>query len=462
MKADKHNGCKYEHTRIPTTNKQALEIILHHELINDYLITELESNQTNNKICGPEGLKCEYERASVLNKYHNYFWTGAQHSAHWKMLKSIQDDYLLLRKKAESDIKLISNDFDNLLSEEKLMFLHKQITSALMSPKQCVETGIDEFEITFRIPSMWRKSIFKELRSRDGVIKKKHFASKGYKQRYGRSVQFQYRTGGIFVFYYMKTQGDCLISFRLSQTPWRNIRHFFNCIKSGLGTNYKEFLDHAKVTRVDPYLLIKNYPIPMLLVNEDYKPSGKPISTSCFRENGGFARSIYSGDRSQSSHFIFYDMLLKFKELKKDYTKGKRPTKNRSRFKKLFNQACSVFCISKIERRIRPHKNGSSNNNISDIHKLNGHAFERLKFYSPLVFQEISHSIRVMIFTHGFANVNKYLKPKQKESLDKVLAKPEYQLYFDHKSIMQLHVRKIEKLQCTIKHPDILPDSLRP
>ena len=436
------------------------DTILQHDLVNDHLYTELLSNQTLDQICGPEGLKFKYERASVLNKYHNYFWTGAQHSEHWQMLKSIQEHYLLLRKKAESNTKLISSDFDNLLSEEKLMYLHQNITSALVNPELNIETGIDEFEISFIIPSVWRESIFNELYC-DGVNEERHYANEGYKKRYGSSTQFQYRTGGIFVFHYMATQGDCLVSFRLSQTPWRNIRHFFNCIKQGLGRNYQEFLDHAKVTRVDPYMLIKGYPLPLLLVLEDYTPNGQAISTSCYRENDGFARSIYSGDRFKSSHFIFYDMLLKFIELKENYTKGKKPIKTRQRFKKLFDKACSVFCISKIERRIHTHKNGSKNNSINDINKLNGHGFERLKFCSPLAFLEMSHSIRVKIFKHGFANVNDELFPKQRESLRKILAKPQYQLHFDHKTVMHQHINNVEKLQRIIKSPDILPDSLK-
>ncbi len=460
MRAEKNNGCKYENTRIHTITTLLQDTILQHDLFNDHLHTELLNNLTLDQICGPEGLKFKYERASVLNKYHNYFWTGAQHSEHWQMLKSIQEHYLLLRKKSESDTKLISSDFDNLLSEENLMYLHQNLTSALVNPEFSIETGIDEFEISFIIPSMWREDIFNELYC-DGVNEERHYANEGYKKRYGCSTQFQYRTGGIFVFHYMATQGDCLVSFRLSQTPWRNIRHFFNCIKQGLGRNYQEFLDHAKVTRVDPYMLINGYPLPLLLVHEDYNPNGEPISTSCYRENEGFARSIYSGDRFKSSHFIFYDMLLKFLELKENYIKGKKPIKTRKRFKKLFNKACSVFCISKIERRIHTHKNGSKNNSINDINKLNGHGFERLKFCSPLALLEISHSIRVKIFKHGFANVADELLPKQRESLRKILAKPQYQLYFDHKTVMQQHINNVEKLQRIIKHPDILPDSLK-
>ena len=72
--------------------------------------------------------------------------------------------------------------------------------------------------------------------------------------------------------------GDCLISFRLSETPWENIQAFFDCMYKALGeTFYQEFVDHASITRKDPYLLFKGIPQQLLLVDTRSTKNGNAI-----------------------------------------------------------------------------------------------------------------------------------------------------------------------------------------
>ncbi|TYK66019.1 hypothetical protein [Colwellia echini] len=417
----------------------------------------------NDQVLDPTPSKFIRARASLHSKYHNYFWREDQFCENWKRVQSIFDDYRHLREKALKSPKLKSNDFDNLLSEDNLMFLHRMLTISFVDPANHIESGIDEFEMTFRIPTEWQKNIVLELSYHPEIKEANHYTNKGYLKRYGKVKEYRFKTGGTFVFHRMRhgSKGDCLISFRLSETPWRNIRTFFNCIYEALGDrNYNGFQASATVTRKDPYFLIKGIPLPMLLVDTTSTNNGKKLKRKVFEGIGKLIQgSTYLGDKN-SSHTIIYCMYAKLLHLQHKNKKGNKPIKVKELFRKLFNELSSVHCITKIERRINTHQQGSKYGLVKDMHKLRGHTFNKLVFFSPLAFKELSPSIVAKIVSYGLANVRKKLTTKQVKSLNEVLVNPDYKLYFHSKDVVSDIEMKLTKLQRIIQKPRMLKNTL--
>ncbi|RHW77578.1 hypothetical protein [Colwellia sp. RSH04] len=439
-----------------------------YNLINTHLSSNykesLDQHIPTDKILDPASSKFTRSRASLLNKYHNYFWTEDEHCENWKRVLSIFDDYRHLRETALIQSKLKSNDFDNLLSEDNLMFLHQMLTTSFVDPANHIESGIDDFEMTFRIPIDWQDNIVRELSYHPEIKEANHYTNKGYLKRYGRVKEYRFSTGGTFVFHRMKhgSKGDCLISFRLSETPRRNICIFFNCIYEALGnSHYSEFQTTATITRKDPYFLIKGIPLPMLLVDTRSHNKGKPIKRQVFEGiKGAILGSSYWGDR-QASHTIVYCMYAKLLHLQEKLMNGNKPTKVKKLFSKLFAELSSVHCITKIERRINTHQQGSKYGLIKDMHNLRWHTFNKLEFYSPLAFNELSPSIVKKVFQYGLSNVRKELTVKQVASLDLVLSNPDYKLYFNHQPIVYAIEMKLAKLQRIIQNPVMLTSTIK-
>ena len=435
-----------------------------HNLLLTTLDNKLDQQVPMDNILDPASSKFTRSRASLFNKYHNYFWNEDDHCENWKRVLSIFDDYCHLREKALSQSKLKSNDFDNLLSEDNLMFLHRMLTISFVDPANNIESGIDDFEMTFRIPTAWQEKIVFELNCHKEIKEAYHYSNKGYLKRYGKVKEYRFKTGGTFVFHRKKfiSNGDCLISFRLSETPWRNIHIFFNCIYNALGAkSYNEFHTTATVTRKDAYFLIKGIPLPMLLVDTNSTNNGKPVKRQVIQGIKKLIQgSTYLGERN-SSHTIIYCMYAQMLNLKSKLVHGNKPIKVKDLFNALFNELSSVHCITKIERRINTHQQGSKHGLISDMNKLRGHTFNKLVFYSPLVFKVLSPSLVAKIFSSGLANVHKELTPKQIASLDLVLSNPDYKLYFNHQPIINNIEMKLTKLQRIIQNPVMLTNTIK-
>ena len=417
----------------------------------------------NDQVLDPSTSKFTRSRASLYNKYHNYFWREDQHCENWKRVLSIFDDYDHLREKALSSSKLKSNDFSNLISEDNLMFLHRMLTISFVDPVNHIESGIDDFEMTFRIPPAWQDKILLELNCHPEIKEANHYPNKGYLKRYGKVKEYRFKTGGTFVFHRKNSTsiGDCLISFRLSETPRRNIRIFFNCIYEALGDkNYNEFQASATVTRKDPYFLIKGIPLPMLLVDTTSTKNGKPIKRTVIEGiKNSLQGSTYLGDRS-SSHTIIYCMYAKLLDLQQKRLNGNKSIKTKKLFSKLFNELSSVHCITKIERRINTHQQGSKHGLIKDMHKLRGHTFNKLEFYSPLAFSELTSSLIAKVFKYGLANVREVLTAKQIEVFNTILSSPDYKLYFNSKPIVDNIEVQLTKLQRIIQKPQMLKTTI--
>lgn len=410
-------------------------------------------------VLDPKTSNFTYREASLLNKYHNYFWSEDQHNENWQQVLSIFDDYCHLREKALASSKLNQNDFNNLLSEENLMFLHRMMTTSFLDPAKYIESGIDDFELTFRIPVEWQKQINTELKAHPEIKRAHHYANEGYRKLYGHSKKYHFSTGGTFVFHrnkFSSSKGDCLISFRLSETPWRNIKIFFNCIYNALGDNYEEFHTTATVIRKDPYFLIKGIPSLMMLVDTSSTNNGKPIKRETFVDIENWIHgSHYYGDR-RASHTIVYDMYPKFMDL----IFNKKTNKVKKRYKQLFKEASSLHCITKVERRIVTHQQGRESGLIKDMDKLRGHTFDKLEFYSPLLFTAISPTIAKKIFRYGFASVKKQLSPKQLGAFNQALSEPQFKLYLNYQPIVEKIESDLAKLQRIIQKPQMLNQTI--
>jgi len=432
------------------------------------LLTTLDKNLVQHipmdNILAPTHSNFIRSRASFINKYHNYFWKEDQYCENWNRVLSIFDDYRHLREKALSSSKLKSNDFDNLLSEDNLMFLHQILTNSFVDPINHIESGIDDFEITFRIPPLWQEQVIDELYCHSEIKEGDHYSNDGYRQRYGIVKEYRFKTGGIFVFHRKKSlsKGDCLISFRLSETPWRNIRIFFNCIYKALGSkNYNEFHSNAVVTRKDPYFLIKGIPLPLLLVDTTSTNKGQPIKRQVIEDiKGAIQGSSYWGNR-HSSHTISYCMYAKLLDLQHKLLKGNKSKKVKKLFGKLFDELSSVHCIAKIERRIDTHQQGSKYGLIRDMNKLRWHTFNKLEFYSPLVFNELSPSIINKVFNFGLANVREELTCNQVEVFNRVISNPDHKLYFNSQPVVNAIEMQLTKLQHIIQSPLLLANTIK-
>jgi hypothetical protein len=199
----------------------------------------------------------------------------------------------------------------------------------------------------------------------------------------------------------------------------------------------------------------------MLLVDTTSLNKGKPIKRQVIKEiKGAIQGSSYWGDR-KASHTIVYCMYAKLLDLKKKLKKGNKSKKVKKLFGKLFAELSSVHCITKIERRINTHQQGSKYGLIKDMHKLRWHTFNKLEFYSPLAFDELSPSISKKVFQYGLSNVRKKLTFKQVASLDRVLSNPDYKLYFNHQPIVNAFEMKLIKLQRIIQNPTILTNTIK-
>lgn len=473
MSKKKYNGSDTDH--IDKSNM--LDLIIN--VLVDNTISDHKPCHIADRLKDSNYHDINFSAASFANKYHNFFWhenPNEERDENWQMMLNIFQDYCDLRKKSKSEKKLEKEDFDNFLTNENLSFLHYMLSSYLSNPN-LIETGVDDFEITMRMPDHFHDKIVQQLHGLNrkskkckackgkeycelciNVIEKDHYSNKGYQQRYHHATKFIFRSGGTFVFYRRKGKcmGDCLISFRLSETPWENIQAFFDCMYKALGEFfYQVFVDHARITRKDPYLLFKGIPQQLLLVDTHSTKNGNPIKKEVMN---GIADNIhgssYLGDRS-SSHTIIYCMYAKFLQLKNKFLKGKTTSKEkRKQYRKLFKEADSIHCITKIERRLDAHQQGSKNLGVEDLHLVRGHTFNKLEFYSPLVFKDLSYSITQKIFKHGLVCVRKHLTTKQIEALDTTLNKPNNQIYFDYKAVVSTIELKLKKLQRIIKYPN--------
>ncbi len=294
-------------------------------------------------------LKATNDRASHLNKYHHYFTSINIQELSWKLRKSISDDYWKLRESTIKNGTFNSVDLSNLLSnKERLKQLHKYLTTSLAMPECEVETGIDDIEISFRMPHYWQQDFLDKLEDCGQLKVKEHRPKGNYKIYYGNAKRMVFKTGGSFVFHYRSegapNHGECLFSFRLAQTPMKNIKLFFGCLQEALGEKYSEFTEHATVTRQDPYFLIKGMPVCMLLVEEkDLTIDKLTYPTKYF----GLLETLYSGNVKKSCQFAIYDMLVKYEDIKKKMSKSRRTKASKRLFNKLFKQAQLRYVLLK-------------------------------------------------------------------------------------------------------------------
>jgi hypothetical protein len=457
MSNTKHKSNVTDNTDIHTKTNLTLSTLASSLIHN--LTDELINLGETPSVIDPIYPDIEHQQASLLNKYQTYFRHYNNPSEDWHRLQDIHTNFLALRKKFRDEETLTQADLDNLLlDEEQLKFLHKYLSTSLAEPTSSLEIGIDDFEITYTISPRKLEKLFHLLERSSDVQRLPFYDNSNYVQRYGRVEAFTYRTGGTFVIHHKKASskvGDCLFSFRLSETTFKNISHFFSCLKQAMGTKYSHFTDHATITRVDPYVLIYGVPTCMLLVKEHYKPNGKPLKTKVYPEEFGLLESFYSGDKTKSSHFIIYDVLLKYHKLKRRFLKGKTAKDQQRKFKKLFKREAKLACMSKIERRILTHKNGGKKVHIKDLQSLKGHAFSRLVFYSPLIFLELPLAINKQLLRYGIGEVEKHLTKKQTAKLNTVLSNPLHQLYFDVQDFEQSLRLKLLKLKHCIKQQNV-------
>jgi hypothetical protein len=399
--------------------------------------------------------KATNDRASHLNKYYHYYTSVNFNKPNWNLLKSISDDYIKLRESTIANGTLDSVDLSNLISDkERLKKLHKYMTTSLAMPECEIETGIDDIEISFTMPRYWQDDFIDELEDCEHLKVKEHKPKGNYKIYYGNAKRIVFKTGGNFVVHYKtkggSTHGKCIISFRLAQTPVKNIKLFFACLQEALGQNYAEFTEHAIVMRLDPFFLIKGIPPCILLVEEkDLSIEKLTYPTKYF----GLLETLYSGNLKKSCVFAIYDMLVKYEDIKKKIPKSTRSKGSKRLFKKLFKKEMNKISISKIERRLFTHRNGSTHNKIKNMHILKGNAYERLKFYSPQLFNDLPDSIIKKILVHGIATVRAKLTDKQLTTLEKALANPLHHLYFDHEALVSVISNQLKQLEQVILNP---------
>jgi hypothetical protein len=447
MKAKKNKWDSTVNTTLHNNTPHSLSYDDHYQSLDTkhdiFLVPDLELPKATN------------DRASLLNKYYHYFTSVNFNKPNWNLLKSITDDYIKLRESTIANGTLDSVDLNNLISDkERMKQLHKYMTTSLAMPECEIETGIDDIEISFTMPRYWKDDFIDELEDCEHLKVKEHKPKGNYKIYYGNAKRIVFKTGGNFVVHY-KTKGGsihgkCIISFRLAQTPVKNIKLFFGCLQKTLEENYSEFTEHATVSRLDPYFIIKGIPLCMLLIEEKDLTIDKltyPIKYF------GLLETLYSGNMKKSCQFAIYDMLVKYEDIKKKMPKSRRSKASKRFFKKLFKKEMNKICIAKIERRIFTHRHGSKYNKIKDMHLLKGNAFERLKFYSPQLFNDLPDSIIKKILIHGIATVRKELTGKQLATLEKALANPLHHLYFDHAALTSVISNKLKQLEQVILDP---------
>lgn len=450
--------------RLNSSNTDSVDLELFIRDLNELLYNKIYGEIPKDIILDPTNSKFSRTRASLLNKYHNFFWQEDTSNEDWQNVLSIFKDYLEIRKVARQNKKLNKDDFNNLLSGDNLRFLHRLLTDNLVVNPHNIEAGIDDFEMSCRIPYESQSRIIRELKNHKEVKKADHYTNPGYRKRYSTSIEFRFKTGGVFVFHGQQESSlreDCLISFRLSETPWRNIKIFFNCIKVALRSDYEEFQKTSTITRKDPFILVKGIPLPLFLIDTQITNNGKIIKRTYFDDiENTIHGSIYLGDRN-SSHTIIYCMYSKVSQLRKKLEDGNKPLKTRQLFTKLFEEMNSLYCITKIERRIMTHQQGIESGLIKDMHILRGHTFDKLTVLSPLLFEHIPHTIVSKIFQFGFANVLLKLSPKQRDKLSELLNDPKFTICINSRAIVENIENKLTKLQNTIQNPSILPSNIQ-
>lgn len=392
-------------------------------------------------------------RASVLNKYHYYFQPPSFSKSDWLTIQSIHDSYANVLKVPDIDSPIIKDDLNNLLSENNLKHLHKQMTMSLIDPINHLEIGVDDFELTFNLTIEQIEKTFNRLKSTDEIRKKRHRRNNDLAKRYDNAVEFHFATGGIFSFHHLKQNGDCLVSFRLTETPWANIQTFFVCLYKAIGKDeYQLLVDKAKVTRIDPYFLIHGIPLPMLLVDSIATNNGKPLKKKVFREQGRSVHgSVYLG-KYKSSHFVIYCVLSKLNDIINKKVKSKK--KVGALYSRLFNRIGKKFFTTKVERNINNHQQGGGlNYSVSQMHKLKGHTFNKLKFYSPKLLGNLSLTIVKKLFKHGFINVRQELTAKQLKSFDTAFKDSTLHLDFDYHPVVDAIEEKLSILKDIIVNP---------
>jgi hypothetical protein len=402
-----------------------------------------------------------FRNQNWFNKYERFLKPVTNFEGEGFYFKTLRDDFLKAIRSYHHKGKVNADELYNLISDdERLSFISGYLSQALISPQEYLHFTVDDLEFTFDLPQSVLDNFsvyFEELRTLTGVTIR--FGEREeMKLKYRSSWAFDFPQGGTLYLHHTPTsdeQNNCHISFRLAENRWRDIEDFFFILKKAFEESYKpntseemtyeSCLCQANVTRFDPNMIFNGIPMCMLLIDNQYIISGRRPSNEIYPKDAekSVLSGVYSGNRKKSSHFYYYDTLIKFITL----IDG---------FKEIPKEAmASLLCESKVERRYDGH-NSNKIKMLADVDTISSY-FGRLKFYSPLIFKAFGKSISVKVLRFGIREVEEYLTDQELKKFKEVIQLPEYTLNFQAEEAEM----KVKLLTNKLKRVILTPNNMR-